>query len=105
MLCRALSPEALWRLQVMVGVEGEECDGDYGDLQPTVSENTGETLLALPEGFKYNVFGRTGTIMSDGKPTPPAHDGMAAFETNDSDDDDAEMMTAGITIGGKIASG
>jgi uncharacterized protein len=67
---------------------GRRCDGDYGDLQPTVSENTGETLLALPAGFKYNVFGRTGTIMSDGRPTPPAHDGMAAFETNDSDDDD-----------------
>jgi hypothetical protein len=67
---------------------GRRCDGDYGDLQPTVSENTGETLLALPEGFKYNVFGRTGTIMSDGKPTPPSHDGMAAFETNNSDDDD-----------------
>jgi uncharacterized protein len=67
---------------------GRRCDGDYGDLQPTVSENTGETLLALPAGFKYNVFGRTGTIMSDGRPTPPAHDGMAAFETNDSNDDD-----------------
>ena len=67
---------------------GRRCDGDYGDLQPTVSENTGETLLALPAGFKYNVFGRTGTIMSDGRPTPPAHDGMAAFETNDHDDDD-----------------
>jgi uncharacterized protein len=67
---------------------GRRCDGDYGDLQPTVSENTGETLLALPEGFKYNVFGRTGTIMSDGKPTPGSHDGMATFETNNSDDDD-----------------
>ena len=67
---------------------GRRCDGDYGDLQPTVSENTGETLLALPEGFKYNVFGRTGTIMSDGKPTPSSHDGMATFETNNSDDDD-----------------
>jgi len=53
-----------------------------------VSENTGETLLALPEGFKYNVFGRTGAIMSDGKPTPGSHDGMATFETNNSDDDD-----------------
>ncbi|HEY9435097.1 MAG TPA: alkaline phosphatase PhoX [Blastocatellia bacterium] len=67
---------------------GRRCDGDYGDLQPTVSENTGETLLALPDGFKYNVFGRTGAIMSDGKPTPGSHDGMATFETNNSDDDD-----------------
>lgn len=66
----------------------KKCDGDYGDIAPVASENTGETLLALPEGFKYNVFGRTGVIMSDGRPTPPAHDGMAAFETNDADDDD-----------------
>jgi secreted PhoX family phosphatase len=70
------------------GRRKKKCDGDYGDLVPTPSENTGETLLALPEGFKYNAFGRTGTIMSDGRPTPPAHDGMAAFETNDSNDDD-----------------
>ncbi len=96
---------------------GNKCDGDYGDLAPVASENTGETILTLPEGFKYNVFGRTGTIMSDGRPTPGAHDGMAAFETNDSDDDDdcrdddrRDTMTAGVTIagimtGGKIASG
>ncbi|HEU0186219.1 MAG TPA: alkaline phosphatase PhoX [Blastocatellia bacterium] len=65
----------------------KKCDGDYGDLAPTPSENTGELLLALPAGFKYNAFGRTGEIMTDGRPTPAAHDGMAAFETPDSDDD------------------
>src|SRR5215475_3269982 len=67
---------------------GKKSDGDYGDLAPTASENTGEILLALPAGFKYTAFGRTGAIMSDGRPTPPAHDGMAAFETRDSQDDD-----------------
>jgi uncharacterized protein len=67
---------------------GRRCDGDYGDIAPVASENTGETILALPEGFKYNVFGRTGTIMTDGRPTPGAHDGMAAFETDDERDDD-----------------
>jgi uncharacterized protein len=72
------------------GRRGKKSDGDYGDLVPAVSENTGETLLALPVGFKYNVFGRTGTIMSDGRPTPPAHDGMAAFKTNDDHDDDIQ---------------
>ncbi len=51
----------------------------YGRLVPTPASNTGETLLALPEGFAYTVFGRTGEIMSDGRPTPPMHDGMAAF--------------------------
>lgn len=51
----------------------------YGPLRPARSGNTGETLLALPEGFKYTVIGRTGARMSDGRATPPAHDGMAAF--------------------------
>jgi secreted PhoX family phosphatase len=68
------------------GSRGKKSDGDYGDLVPTATENTGETLLALPQGFRYTVFGRTGTIMSDGRPTPPAHDGMAAFATHDNRD-------------------
>ena len=51
----------------------------YGPLFPTESTNTGQTLLALPKGFKYTVFGKTGAIMSDGLRTPGAHDGMAAF--------------------------
>ncbi len=60
----------------LIAAKGE---GAYGDLRPTPSGNTGETLLALPEGFQYNVFGKTGDKMTDGKPTPRAHDGMAAF--------------------------
>ena len=62
--------------------------GGYGPLFPTPTENTGETLLSLPEGFKYNVFGRgphdggPGDMMSDGNPTPERPDGMAAFEVN-----------------------
>jgi uncharacterized protein len=52
----------------------------YGPLFPTKSNNTGETLLALPNGFQYTVIGKTGAIMSDGLPTPGAHDGMAAFQ-------------------------
>lgn len=55
-------------------------DGAYGPLAPVASLNTGETLLALPEGFSYTVFGRTGETMSDGRPTPERHDGMAAFD-------------------------
>lgn len=51
----------------------------YGALSPMASVNTGETILALPAGFQYTVFGKTGTAMSDGKATPPAHDGMACF--------------------------
>lgn len=35
--------------------------------------------LALPEGFQYRVIGAQGSAMSDGRPAPPLHDGMAAF--------------------------
>jgi secreted PhoX family phosphatase len=48
-------------------------EGGYGDLQPAGPE------LALPAGFTYVKFSVTGTPMSDGRPTPSAHDGMAAF--------------------------
>lgn len=51
----------------------------YGPLFPTKSNNTGESFLSLPKGFQYTVIGKTGAIMSDGRPTPRAHDGMAAF--------------------------
>lgn len=52
----------------------------YGPLRPTAAVNTGEVLLALPGGFRYTAFGRTGEPMTDGRPTPPDHDGMAAFQ-------------------------
>ena len=55
----------------------------YGPLIPTKANNTGETLLALPKDFQYTVFGKTGTRMFDGHSTPPAHDGMAAFQVKD----------------------
>lgn len=54
-------------------------EDSYGDLKPLKSRNTGEQILALPAGFEYNVFGKTGSKMGDGRLTPGAHDGMAAF--------------------------
>ncbi|MGH9042457.1 MAG: alkaline phosphatase PhoX [Acidimicrobiia bacterium] len=48
-------------------------NGGYGPLRPAGPE------LALPEGFSYVRFGGEGTPMSNGRPTPGAHDGMAAF--------------------------
>lgn len=48
-------------------------DDGYGELRPAGAE------LALPRGFTYAVLGREGSEMSDGRPTPRAHDGMAAF--------------------------
>lgn len=50
---------------------------DYGPLKPVADRTTGLHLLALPEGFEYLSFGWTGQIMSDGRPTPTDHDGMA----------------------------
>ena len=51
----------------------------YGPLFPTADETTGLPLLALPEGFRYLSFGWRGDLLSSGRPTPGAHDGMAAF--------------------------
>ena len=48
-------------------------EGAYGELGRAGDE------LALPDGFTYTVLGREGNEMSDGRPTPRAHDGMAAF--------------------------
>ncbi|MDQ3305042.1 MAG: PhoX family protein [Actinomycetota bacterium] len=56
-----------------------EDNGGYGPLSPTRDLATGETFLALPEGFSYTAFGQTGEMGSDGFPTPDRHDGMAAF--------------------------
>ena len=54
----------------------------FGPLAPTASENTGEVLLALPDGFKYNVLIRRNDLMSDGHLFPSNADGMGAFEFN-----------------------
>ena len=51
----------------------EAGEGSYGPLQAACPD------LALPPGFQYRKFGVTGSRMSDGLPTPAAHDGMAAF--------------------------
>src|SRR5215204_1626694 len=52
----------------------------FGELIPTVSKNTGETLLTLPRGFEYNVIGKFNKRLSDGRITPHLHDGMATFK-------------------------
>jgi uncharacterized protein len=54
-------------------------EGGDGPLQPTSDQHDGVIRMALPAGFSYVTFGIEGSIMSDGNPTPKAHDGMAAF--------------------------
>jgi secreted PhoX family phosphatase len=51
----------------------------YGELFPTAAKNSGDAYLALPKGFEYNVIGKAGRQMTDGRPTPRAHDGMWTF--------------------------
>jgi secreted PhoX family phosphatase len=55
----------------------------YGPLVPVPDQTTGLELLRLPRGFEYMSFGWRNDPMSDGTPTPSAHDGMAAFRDGD----------------------
>jgi len=50
----------------------------YGPLR-RVADQRGVEVLALPAGFRYVTFSHTGSLMSDGNPTPLALDGMGAF--------------------------
>ncbi|MGH8731555.1 MAG: alkaline phosphatase PhoX, partial [Burkholderiales bacterium] len=54
----------------------------YGALKPVTDQN-GDLILALPDGFHYTTFGKTGDAMSDGFATPAIHDGMSAFRGPD----------------------
>jgi secreted PhoX family phosphatase len=56
---------------------------DYGPLQPVRDQATGQELLMLPKGFEYISYSWRGDPMSNGNPTPAAHDGMAAFRRDD----------------------
>src|SRR5688500_18080782 len=46
----------------------------YGDLVPDPGG-----VLDLPSGFQYRIISEEGTNLSDGRPVPGDHDGMAAF--------------------------
>lgn len=76
----ALRGLALLGLGGCAGNGGTGPAGTYGMLQRRSAANTGQVLLALPEGFEYTVFGLATETLSDGRPTPPMHDGMAAFQ-------------------------
>jgi secreted PhoX family phosphatase len=52
---------------------------DYGPLAPTPDQN-GDSILALPEGFSYVTFSKTGDPLPDGARVPRNHDGMTAFQ-------------------------
>jgi uncharacterized protein len=48
----------------------------YGPTAPVKDITTGLPLIELPAGFTYKSTGWRGDTMSDGLPTPAAHDGM-----------------------------
>jgi uncharacterized protein len=48
----------------------------YGATAPVNDLSTGLPLIELPPGFSYRSTGWRGDPMSDGLPTPAAHDGM-----------------------------
>lgn len=52
-------------------------DGGYGPLVNDAG------VVAIPAGFRSRAFGAVGDPMSDGRLTPIAHDGMAAFPSGD----------------------
>ncbi|MFN0139962.1 MAG: alkaline phosphatase PhoX [Pyrinomonadaceae bacterium] len=79
----ALASSSLTRRSIALTespVSGLPRAAGFGELVPTSTKNTGEIFLSLPKGFEYNVIGRVKGIMSDGRPTPAAHDGMWTFK-------------------------
>lgn len=63
------------------GKQADLAISPYGPVVPVLDGSTGLPLLALPEGFEYKSFGWTGDPMTDGHPTPSAHDGMAVIDS------------------------
>jgi secreted PhoX family phosphatase len=51
-------------------------DSPYGPVAPVNDLTTGLPLIQLPVGFRYASHGWRADAMSDGLPTPGAHDGM-----------------------------
>jgi secreted PhoX family phosphatase len=54
-------------------------EGGYGPLRSVGDTTNRGATLALPVGFSFAMFGVEDDPMSDGNPTPRAHDGMGAF--------------------------
>jgi uncharacterized protein len=68
-----------FRERVERGLGAARADDGYGRLREAKDEATGLTLLELPEGFRYWSLSWRGDRLADGRITPGAHDGMAAF--------------------------
>jgi secreted PhoX family phosphatase len=73
--CAECNPDGRGRCKAPMGK-------GYGALKPVTDQN-GDLILALPDGFHYTTFSKTGDAMSDGFATPALHDGMSAFKGPD----------------------
>jgi secreted PhoX family phosphatase len=65
------------------GLGAPRDDDGYGRPRGARDESTGLTLLEVPEGFRYWSISWRGDRLEDGRITPGAHDGMAAFAAAD----------------------
>lgn len=92
----AVGVTALSPLEALLArvAQGQNARGaGYGSLSPKLPTNADELvgvvaggfdlgrtpILQLPNGFNYTALSVTGQTMTDGKPVPSGHDGMAAF--------------------------
>ncbi len=48
-------------------------------MAATARSTARDNFISLPEGFRYVVLAKAGTMMSDGRTMPYAHDGMTCF--------------------------
>lgn len=74
-------PLAAFGERLAAGQARARAGDGYGRIRPAADAATGLPLLAVPDGFRYVSFGWRGDRLEDGRLTPAAHDGMAAFPT------------------------
>ena len=89
----AMGAGAVWALSLgdLMGRHAHAAiPSPYGPVSPKPDQNTGLSLLQLPDGFRYTSYSWTGDVMTDGVPCPALHDGMAVIDVvgNEHDDDD-----------------
>ena len=73
------APLTAFRARATRGAVGPALTMATGRFAPAADGATGLRLLRCPEGFRYVSFGWRGDRLDDGRLTPGAHDGMAAF--------------------------
>jgi uncharacterized protein len=73
------APLRAFDARLAAGLVASRAGDGYGRIRPAKDATTGLQLLELPDGFRYVSFSWRGDRLDDGRITPGAHDGMAAF--------------------------